>query len=57
MKSNLIKSLIICGLTVAFLSCEAEKKKRVLNFPKTDLAKESMIPMPMKVISTEGGFA
>ncbi|NNE76865.1 MAG: family 20 glycosylhydrolase [Pricia sp.] len=57
MNSNLIKSLIISGLMVAILSCEAEKKKRVLNFPKTDLAKESMIPMPMKVISTEGGFA
>ncbi len=53
----LIKSLIICCAFVAILSCEAEKKKRVLNFPKTDLAMENMIPKPMKIIATNGGFA
>jgi len=57
MKSNLIKSLLICALLVAALSCETEKKKRVLNLPETDLAMENMIPMPMKVIATEKGFA
>ncbi len=57
MKSYLIKSLLICATLVAFLSCEAEKKKRVLNLPKTDLAMENMIPMPMKVLATENGFA
>ncbi len=57
MNSNLTKSLLICLAFVAFLSCETEKKKRVLNFPKTDLAMENMIPKPMKIIPTNGGFA
>lgn len=57
MKSNLLKSLLIFATFVAILSCEAEKKKRVLNLPKTDLAMENMIPMPMKVLATENGFA
>ncbi|PKA97038.1 hexosaminidase [Flavobacteriaceae bacterium MAR_2009_75] len=57
MKSNLIKSLIICCGFVAFLSCEPEKKKRVLNLPKSDLAMENMIPMPKKVVATEKAFA
>ncbi|HET8737073.1 MAG TPA: family 20 glycosylhydrolase [Pricia sp.] len=53
----LIKSLLLCCALVAFLSCEPGKKKRVLNFPKTDLAMEYMIPKPMKIIATHGGFA
>ena len=57
MKSNLIKSLIICCGFVAFLSCEPEKKKRVLNLPNSDLAMENMIPMPKKVVATENAFA
>lgn len=57
MKSNLLKSLLICFGLVAFLSCEAEKKKRVLKLPKSDLAMENMIPMPKKVIATENTFA
>jgi len=57
MKSNFIRSLLICGLIVALFSCEAEKKKRKLNFPKTDLSMENMIPIPTKVIATDSGFA
>ncbi|SHJ26941.1 family 20 glycosylhydrolase [Pseudozobellia thermophila] len=57
MKSNLFKSLLICLGLVAFLSCEAEKKKRVLNLPKSNLAMENMIPMPKKVVATENAFA
>jgi len=57
MKSNLIKSIFICATFVVLLSCEAEKKKRMLNLPQTDLAMENMIPMPMKVVATENGFA
>ncbi len=57
MKSNVIKSLLICCAFVAFLSCQTEKKKRKLDFPKTDLALENMIPKPMKTIATQGGFA
>ncbi|MBU2945194.1 family 20 glycosylhydrolase [Zobellia uliginosa] len=57
MKSNLLKALFISCIFVALCSCEPEKKKRVLNLPQTDLAMENMIPMPMKVIPTNSGFA
>ncbi|WKX74980.1 family 20 glycosylhydrolase [Zobellia laminariae] len=57
MKSNLIKALFITCIFVALCSCESEKKKRVLNLPQTDLAMENLIPLPMKVIPTNSGFA
>ncbi|MDB2606381.1 beta-N-acetylhexosaminidase [Zobellia sp.] len=57
MKSNLIKALFVSCIFVALCSCQTEKKKRVLNLPKTDLAMENMIPMPTKVIPTNSGFA
>lgn len=44
-------------LTSIIISCTAEKKKRILNFPKTDMAKENLVPLPMKIIATNGGFA
>lgn len=53
----ILKSLLISCILISLLSCEAEKKKRVLNFPKTDLAMENMIPKPMKITPTNGGFA
>ncbi|AYN68707.1 beta-N-acetylhexosaminidase [Euzebyella marina] len=57
MKFYLFKSLLICSVFIAFFSCETEKKKRVLNLPKTDLAMGDMIPMPKKVVATEKAFA
>ncbi|WP_149304828.1 family 20 glycosylhydrolase [Pareuzebyella sediminis] len=57
MKSNFIRSLVLCSLIILFFSCETEKKKRQLNLPKTDLAMENMIPIPVKVIPTDSGFA
>ncbi len=57
MKSTLFKSLVVCTCFIALLSCQEEKKKRVLQFPKTNLAASAMIPKPLKVITTEGGFA
>ncbi len=57
MKATLFKSLLLFTCFIALLSCQEEKKKRVLQFPKTDLAASPMIPKPSKVIATEGGFA
>ncbi len=57
MKSHLFRSLVIWVVLVAAISCQPEKKKRVLHFPKTDLSKLALIPKPLKVISTEDGFA
>ncbi len=55
-KSTLIRSLMGFLILVTFITCQ-EKKKRVINFPKTDLAAENLIPKPLKIISTNNGFA
>jgi len=57
MKSNLLFSILILTSIIICSSCETKKKKRVLNLPETDLASENMIPKPLKVISTNKGFA
>jgi len=54
---SIIRSLASCIIGIVFFTCTQQKKKRVLNFPKTDLTAANMIPKPMKVIPTEGGFA
>ena len=56
-KNILTQSLIVFLVLVTLISCEEKKKKRVINFPKTDLASENMIPKPLKIIPTHGGFA
>jgi len=55
--STFIKSLILLLAIMVFSACTEEKKKRVINFSKTDLASENMIPKPLKVTATNGGFA
>lgn len=55
--SNLTKSLIVFIALIVFSACTAEKKKRVINFPATDLSAENLIPKPMKMVATKGGFA
>ena len=57
MSKTLIQGIVACCICIVIFSCTEEKKKRVLNFPKTDLASENMIPKPVKVVPTEGGFA
>ncbi len=57
MKSLLYKTLLTLVLLTTIVACTAEKKKRSLNFPTTDLAKEDLVPMPMKIIATNNGFA
>ncbi|MFK7812161.1 MAG: family 20 glycosylhydrolase [Maribacter sp.] len=55
--STITKSLLILFALIAFAACTEQKKKRVINFPKTDLAMENLIPKPLKVIPTNDGFA
>ncbi len=38
-------------------SCARLEKKRVINFPKTDLTKTNLIPKPFKIIATYDGLA
>lgn len=56
-KSTLQRSFIFLLALITFIACTEQKKKRVINFPKTDLASENMIPKPMKIIPTNTGFA
>ena len=56
-KSSFFKSTCILAMIIFFSACKQEKKKRVINFPKTDLAAENLIPKPLKTIPTQGGFA
>ncbi len=56
-KSITISILAILFLVITLITCSKQKKKRVINFPKTDLAAENLIPKPLKVIPTNGGFA
>ncbi len=55
--STLAKSLFLFLAIIVFSACTDQKKKRIINFPKTDLAAENMIPKPLKVIPTNNGFA
>ncbi|AOW21857.1 family 20 glycosylhydrolase [Urechidicola croceus] len=55
--SYTIKTLIILLLATTFISCAEKKQKRVINFPKTDLTTKNLIPKPLKMVSTNGGFA
>jgi len=51
------RSIIAYLLLITFISCSTQKKKRIINFTKTDLATENFIPKPLNVISTNSGFA
>ncbi len=57
MKSTLTKTVLALTIIVTLVACGEEKKKRVLNFPETDLAAENLVPKPLKIIPTNGGFA
>ncbi|MBC8768989.1 beta-N-acetylhexosaminidase [Arenibacter sp. BSSL-BM3] len=54
-KSILIKSLVVLAVFSAFVACQQEKKK-VINFPTTDLSLENLIPRPLKIVATNSAF-
>mgnify|MGYP003664655501 FL=1 len=54
-KSILIKSLVVLVVFSAFVACQQEKKK-VINFPLTDLSTENLIPRPLKIVPTNSAF-
>ena len=56
----MIKSIVTRAITLLFIgalivACQKEQKKRI-EFPPTDLAKENLIPKPLKVIPTNKAF-
>ena len=54
-KSILIKSLVVLAVFSAFVACQQEKKK-VINYPTTDLSSENLIPRPLKIVATNSAF-
>ncbi|GMN09448.1 beta-N-acetylhexosaminidase [Croceitalea sp. MTPC9] len=54
-KSVFFKSLLIVCVIVVILSCTEKKEQLIL--PETDLTKEALIPMPLKIIPTNSAFA
>ncbi|MGB5821654.1 MAG: family 20 glycosylhydrolase [Saonia sp.] len=54
LKSTLFKSFVVFLGIIGLLACE--EKKTPINFPSTDLALESIIPKPLKIIPTHTAF-
>jgi hexosaminidase len=51
---------VSCKLAVLLIlisTCSKHEQRRFINFPKTDLSKENLIPKPLNVFSSESGFA
>ncbi len=53
-KNKTIKSIVFFLSIFTFFAC---KETRIINFPKTDLASENIIPKPLSIISDSSGFA
>jgi len=56
-ESKTIRNALVLFFVIIFIACSEQKKKRVVNFQKTDLALENLIPKPLKIIPTNNGFA
>ncbi|WP_422081198.1 family 20 glycosylhydrolase [Ulvibacterium sp.] len=56
LKSTLIKGFSFLFVLIHILACQEEKRKPI-NFPPTDLAKESFMPKPLKIVPTHSAFA
>jgi hexosaminidase len=51
----------ISGIVTMFFllmlnSCSRQERKRIINFPKTELEEGNLIPKPLKIISSNNGF-
>ena len=57
MKCTFIKYLAVFLTIVVLGACAEEKKKRVIDFPETDMSAENLIPKPLKIMATNDGFA
>lgn len=56
-ESKIIRKALGLFLVITLIACSEQKNKRVINFPKTDLALEHLIPKPLEIIPTNTGFA
>lgn len=56
-KSKTIRNTLGLIFLIIFIACSEQKTERIINFPKTDLELENLIPKPLKIVSTNTGFA
>ena len=56
-ESKIIRKALGLFLVITLIACSEQKNKRVINFPKTNLALEHLIPKPLEIIPTNTGFA
>ena len=54
---HILRSALVVLAISCFASCVEQKKKRVIDFPKTDLGLNDIIPKPLNVNAKHGGFA
>ena len=56
-ENNFVNSYIIfLFFILMFNSCSRQEKKRVINFPKTELTDKNLIPKPLEIISSNDAF-
>ncbi|MGL1885386.1 MAG: beta-N-acetylhexosaminidase [Reichenbachiella sp.] len=53
----MMKLLTLLVALITLGACVEQKEKRVINFPKTELTSENIIPKPLITISSNSGFA
>jgi hexosaminidase len=51
-----ISGIVVMFFLLMFNSCSRQERKRIINFPKTELAEENLIPKPLEIISSNNGF-
>jgi hexosaminidase len=51
-----ISGIVIMFFLLMFNSCSRQERKRIINFPKTELAEKNLIPKPLEIISSNNGF-
>lgn len=56
-ENNFVNSYIIfLFFILMFNSCSRQEKKRIINFPKTELTDKNLIPKPLEIISSNDAF-
>ena len=53
-KSILLRTLVLLLCIITISACQ--EKKKIINFPQTDLSTENLIPLPLKITPTNSAF-
>jgi len=56
-KKNVLSSMVMMCSVLVFSACLKQEKNRIINFPKTELAAQNLIPKPLEISSSNNGFS